>query len=195
MIPSLGVSHSVGAENEMRLEVEAGRARGFSLVVDERLVIGRISEGPGCLASDPELSRHHAEIVRAPTGEFTIKDLSSTNGTFINGMRLNTPAVLTIGDVIEVGATKLVVRSAPIAAAPARPEVDVRATTVTEGLKTIGHPAGEGPAGTESKSPIGGAPLTVGLTVDPEQATAQLLIHGTGEHIQLVLEHGRWRRR
>src|SRR5205807_2675050 len=64
-----GVSDSVTAENELRLEVQAGRARGFSLVVDERLVIGRNSEGPGGLADDPDLSRHHAEIVRAPSGE------------------------------------------------------------------------------------------------------------------------------
>ncbi len=88
----------MSAENHLRLEVAVGRARGFSFVVDERLVIGRDSDGPGRLADDPELSRHHAEIVRGPSGEFTIKDLSSTNGTFVNGSRLNTPVVLTVGE-------------------------------------------------------------------------------------------------
>ena len=185
---------SVTAENELRLEVQAGRARGFSLVVDERLVIGRNSEGPGGLADDPDLSRHHAEIVRAPSGEFTIKDLSSTNGTFVNGTRLNTPAVLTVGDEVEVGATKLVVRSAPFASAPARSAVDVRAATVIGGvLETIRHPAEEAQVRTEPESSMGGPPLTVRLTVDFEQATAQLSVHEAGEPIQLVLEHGRWR--
>ncbi len=184
------------AENELRLEVAAGRARGFSIVVDERLVIGRHSEGPGRLADDPELSRHHAEIVRAPNGEFTIKDLSSRNGTVVNGTRLNTPAVLTVGDEIEVGATKLVVRSAPVAAAPARPEVDVRAATVAGGVpETIRHPVVKARVRSEPESSIREAPLTIRLTVDFEQATVQLSIHGTGEPIQLQLvhEHGRWR--
>jgi pSer/pThr/pTyr-binding forkhead associated (FHA) protein len=186
--------NSVRAENELRLEAAAGRARGFSFVVDERLVIGRSSEGPGRLADDPELSRHHAEIVRAPNGEFTIKDLSSTNGTFVNGTRLNTPAVLTVGDEIEIGATKLVVRSAPVASAPAQPEVDVRAATAIGGvLGTIPQPAEEAEVRTEPASPMPEAPLTVRLTVDFEQATAQLSVHGTGEPIQVVLEDDRWR--
>jgi len=184
----------VRSENELRLEVAAGKAQGFSLVVDERLVIGRNSEGPGRLAGDPELSRHHAEIARAPSGEFTIKDLSSTNGTFVNGNRLNTSAVLTVGDEIGVGATKLVVSSAPVVAAPARPAVDVRAATMIGGLlETIPHPAEEAQVRTEPEPSVRGPLLTVRLTVDFEQATARLSVHGTGEPIQLVLEHGRWR--
>jgi pSer/pThr/pTyr-binding forkhead associated (FHA) protein len=164
------------------------------LVVDERLVIGRNSEDPGRLADDPELSRHHAEILRAPSGEFTIKDLSSTNGTFVNGTRLNTPAVLTVGDEIQVGATRLVVRSAPVAAAQARPEVDVRAATVIGGvLETIRQPAEKAQSRTEPKPSMRGALLTVRLTVNFQQATAQLSVHGTGAPIQLALERGRWR--
>lgn len=182
------------AENELRLEVAAGRARGFTVVVDERLVIGRSSEGPGRLADDPEVSRHHAEIVRAPSGEFTIKDLSSTHGTFVNGTRLNTPAVLTVGDEIEVGASKLVVRSAPVAAAPARPEVDVRVATMVGGvLETIRQPAEKTQVRTEPESSTRGPLVTVRLTVDFKQATAQLSVDGTGEPIQLALGHGGWR--
>ena len=184
----------MGAENELRLEVTVGRARGFSFVVDERLVIGRNSEGPGGLGDDPELSRHHAEIVHAPNGEFTINDLSSTNGTFVNGTRLNTPAVLTVGDEIELGTTKLVVRSAPVAAAFAQPDVDVRAATAVGGvLQTIPQPPEEAQVPTEPASPMEEPPLTVRLTIDFEQATAQLSVHGTGDPTQLVLEHGRWR--
>lgn len=115
---------------DMRIEVVSGKAAGFSLVVNDRLVIGRQSEGAGRLADDPELSRHHAELSRT-TGGFTLKDLSSTNGTFLNGDRLSAPAVLIPGDEIELGATKLVVREAPVAPAVVAPEVDVRAATVT----------------------------------------------------------------
>jgi pSer/pThr/pTyr-binding forkhead associated (FHA) protein len=190
------------SENDLRLEVAAGKARGFSIVVDERLVIGRHSEGPGRLADDPELSRHHAEIRRAPSGEFTIKDLSSRNGTFVNGTRLNTPAVLMVDDEIELGATKLIVRSAPVAVAPAWPEVDTRGTTVITGaLETIRDPAGEAQVRKPDEAEVrvepeplrGGTAVTVRLTVDFEQATAQLSGDGMGEPIQLAPERGRWR--
>jgi pSer/pThr/pTyr-binding forkhead associated (FHA) protein len=179
---------------ELRLGIAAGNARGFSFVVEERLVIGRDSEGPGRLADDAELSRHHAEIMRVPSGEFTIKDLSSTNGTFVNGSRVKTPVVLTVGDEIKVGATKLVVESAPVAAAPARRAVDARAATVIGGIPaTMRDPAEEAGVQTEPEPPAGGMPLTVRFTVDFEHATARLSVHETGEPIQLVLEHGRWR--
>ena len=133
-----------GAENvgNLRLEAVAGNATGFSFEVEDRLVIGRSSEGPGRLADDPELSRHHAEIVRAPGGEFTIKDLSSTNGSFVNGGRLTATAVLAVGDEIEVGGTRLAVRSAPVIAPPATADVDVRAATVIgDAPATLRHSA------------------------------------------------------
>src|SRR5205814_5410019 len=98
---------------------------------DDKLVSGSQAEGPGKLADDPELSRHHAEIERIENGQFTIKDLSSTNGTFVNGTQIKAPALLAQGDEIEVGGTKLVVRSVPAEAPPAPPQaVDVRAQTV-----------------------------------------------------------------
>src|SRR4051812_49637488 len=122
------------SNGELRLEVTAGKATGFSFIVDERLVIGRNSEGPGRLADDPELSRDHAEISRAPSGEFTLRDLSSTNGTHLNGTRLTSPEVLAVGDVVEVGATMLVVRSAPVFTPPAQAHVDVRADTLVGDL-------------------------------------------------------------
>ena len=107
-----------GGVGELRLEAVAGNATGFSIVVEERLVIGRQSEGPGRLADDPELSRHHVEIERVENGQFTIKDLSSTNGTFVNGTQIKAPALLVLDDEIEVGGTKLVVRSVPALAPP-----------------------------------------------------------------------------
>lgn len=155
---------------ELRLEVTDGKATGFSFVVSDRLVIGRNSEGPGRLADDPELSRHHAEIARAPTGEFTLRDLSSTNGTHLNGARLGDPAVLADGDRIEVGATTLVVRSAP-------GHVDVRADTIVGGISV----------------PAPGAPIELRLTVDFRHESAELSVDGTGEPIRLTLDQGQWR--
>jgi hypothetical protein len=38
-----------------------------------------------------------------------------------------------------------------------------------------------------------GQPLLLRLTVDFEQEAAQLSVHGGGEPIRLVLDHGQWR--
>jgi predicted component of type VI protein secretion system len=186
--------------NQLRLEVVAGKATGLSFAVDDRLVIGRNSPGPGRLGDDPELSRHHAEIARAPNGEFTIKDLSSTNGTFVNGTQLKAAAVLCVGDEIEVGGTKLAVRSTPVVAVPPAPGVDVRAATIVAGIPpvTAQPPARVGAdtepqRNTEPQTVATGQRVLVRLTVDFEQEAAQLSVHAEGESIRLVLDHGQWR--
>jgi pSer/pThr/pTyr-binding forkhead associated (FHA) protein len=179
------------ARGELRLEAIAGNATGSSFVVDDRLVIGRNSEGPGRLADDPELSRHHSEIARASNGEFTIKDLSSTNGTFVNGARLTAATVLCVGDEIEVGGTKLAVRSAPVVAPPAPADVDVRAPTVAVDIAPA-MPA-EQPKPEPKAQPVApDQPLLVRLTIDFEREAAQLSVQGQGEPIRLELDHGQW---
>ena len=50
---------------------------------------------------DPEISRRHARLLLQPDGVF-IEDLGSTNGTFINGMRISSPQALHVGDVITL---------------------------------------------------------------------------------------------
>jgi FHA domain len=142
----------------LRLEVVAGKAAGFTIVVDDRLVIGRHSEGPGRLANDPELSRHHAQILREPGGIYKIEDLASTNGTIVNGTRLDAASVLASGDSIEVGGTTLVVRSAPVAVTPRARAVDVRAATVIvdtpAAMRSAESPALEAePPSLEAESP------------------------------------------
>jgi pSer/pThr/pTyr-binding forkhead associated (FHA) protein len=187
---------------ELRLEVVAGNATGFTIAVDERLVIGRQSEGPGKLADDPELSRHHAEIARVANGQFTIKDLSSTNGTFVNGTKLKAPVLLALDDEIQVGETRLVVRSVPAEAhPPARsPAVDVRAPTVTHGVPpALGEPAEEAPE-PEPSVPVDEPPhepepkpLVVRLSVDFEAEAARLAAESGGEPVLLELADGQWR--
>jgi len=58
--------------------------------------------------NDPEVSRHHARLIRTPAG-YTFEDLRSTNGSFINRQRLSTPYQLTNGDLIGLGETITVV--------------------------------------------------------------------------------------
>lgn len=74
--------------------------------------------------NDPEVSRHHARLVRTPTG-YAVEDLRSTNGTFVNRQRVTTQHPLTNGDLLGMGETVILVFEAmgvgaevPMAPAP-----------------------------------------------------------------------------
>lgn len=69
------------------------------------VVIGR---DPGCdlvLAADPMVSRRHAAIDVPRPGTAFLRDLGSSNGTFLNGARVTGAASLRAGDAIGVGST------------------------------------------------------------------------------------------
>lgn len=57
---------------------------------------------------DPTISRRHAELQLAPGGVL-VRDLGSSNGTFLNGARL-TEATATDGDVVTFGKVAFHVR-------------------------------------------------------------------------------------
>ncbi len=73
-------------------------------IVSERTSLGRATDNDLVL-SDPKVSRHHAEVVRRPEG-FVLRDLGSTNGTFVNGRRIF-ERLLDPGDVILLGDTRI----------------------------------------------------------------------------------------
>jgi hypothetical protein len=78
-----------GARHELdRPVLTLGRARECDIVVD-----------------DPSVSRRHAELRRGPGG-FTIVDLASTNGTQLNGKKIE-QATVKDGDRIMLGQTEL----------------------------------------------------------------------------------------
>ncbi len=89
------------------LVVTAGNAIGRRLDLADELVIGRAAEGEGRLGDDLALSRRHARVTRSASGEVTIEDLGSANGTFVNGERVRDRRVLTLGDSIRLGSTTM----------------------------------------------------------------------------------------
>ncbi len=76
--------------------------------------IGRLPDCDICLSEDRRVSRQHAVIHRAPTA-FILTDLTSANGTFLNGALLTEPAVLHPGDQIRVGHTEFTFIMEPLA--------------------------------------------------------------------------------
>lgn len=71
------------------------------------LIIGRAGEADVVLA-DPEASRRHARL-ESERGIVYVRDLESSNGTFLNGRRVSDAIEVRRGDEIDVGTTRLVV--------------------------------------------------------------------------------------
>jgi len=97
--------------SEMR-EGEGGGPTGALVLPDgRRVTIGddpvSIGRSPDCdvVLSDPNVSRHHAEV-RLQQGDFVVVDLGSTNGTRVNGAGVKERR-LDEGDEITVGTTEL----------------------------------------------------------------------------------------
>ena len=67
-----------------------GRATGADFIVDAALV-----------------SRVHCRLTALPGGQLEVRDLESTNGTFVNGKRVEV-ARLSSGDRLQVGRMELV---------------------------------------------------------------------------------------
>ena len=67
--------------------------------------IGRVPDNDLVLA-DLDVSRHHAELRKSPTGSYEIVDLNSHNGTFVNGQQV-TSKLLTEEDLISIGHSTL----------------------------------------------------------------------------------------
>lgn len=76
----------------------------------EPLAIGRDVENDLVL-DDRRVSRRHSEI-RLRLGRYTLYDLQSTNGTYVNGRRV-AETVLSGGDRIRIGGTELVMQQEP----------------------------------------------------------------------------------
>ena len=79
----------------------AGQA--FELTGD-LMTIGRDAAQAIALVNDMGVSRTHAQIVRQ--GDQTlIEDLGSTNGTYVNGVRVGAPTPIKPGDTLQLGAS------------------------------------------------------------------------------------------
>lgn len=183
---------SSSPEPGLYLEVIAGNAAGTMIRVDHELVVGRRATGAGQLSQDTEISRQHAHIVREASGSYSIEDLGSSNGTFVNGLKIASPTLLAEGDSIELGATTLVVGSIS-GAGPAAPDTS---PPVSENPPTIfarsAVAADATPASideTEIREP---GPLTLSLEVDFDAREASIALGEGGERVRMIFKEGRW---
>lgn len=81
--------------------------RRFPLPSKGRIIIGRSAYSDVC-SNDARTSSRHAEIICSETS-YLLADLDSTNGTFVNGHRIER-TLLSAGDKIQVGQSQLIFR-------------------------------------------------------------------------------------
>src|ERR1043165_10245235 len=91
--------------------------RDFTFDQHDTFLIGRSVNAHLYLPEDKFFSRHHCLLEIAPPRVF-LRDLGSTNGTFVNGQRVH-EAYLSSGDKIQGGQTVLAVEVTVDQPAPA----------------------------------------------------------------------------
>lgn len=79
-----------------------GELRTVYEVLAERVRIGRAADNDLTLVDDLRASRHHGELLRAADGSWSLLDLDSHNGTFVNGVRVRRSRVVD-GDLVSIG--------------------------------------------------------------------------------------------
>lgn len=91
--------------------LEVWRPEGPDLVPldGHRFTIGSHSSNDIVLKADRTVSRLHAVLEAFPAG-WSLRDMGSRNGTFVNGQKLAGERVLGPGDDVRIGSTRLVVR-------------------------------------------------------------------------------------
>ena len=99
------------AESEYELVVSPsrGKSRSVSIPVEGEVDIGK-DDACAVVLADDQVSRRHA-LLRAQGGFFVLEDLSSKNGTRVNGAEIHTH-FLNPGDEIEIGASRLLFQKA-----------------------------------------------------------------------------------
>src|SRR5262245_63769849 len=94
-----------GATAYLVIKREDGFGDVFPLTPGQRYTLGRATTN-SIVLKDDLCSREHAEVSH-DDGHWRVRDLSSLNGTRVNGQRIDLDTVLNPGDELEVGRTCL----------------------------------------------------------------------------------------
>ena len=92
-----------------------GTMKRINLAGDRETFIGRDRQCHICLEGVPQVSRRHCAVYfNTNLNAYALADMHSTNGTRLNGVRINQKDVtLSDGDTIQVGAEELLQRPVP----------------------------------------------------------------------------------
>lgn len=94
----------------VRIQLGPGSFQAWVAHPGSKGIIGR-SPDADLVVNDPSVSRHHARIELSPSGELSIVDQRSTNGTFVNQLPVDGRARIRPGDRVVVGAVVVLIES------------------------------------------------------------------------------------
>lgn len=92
---------------ELVLHLTSGKPE-VILLEDVPITLGRADPATHVI-DDKYVSDEHAQII-PEGGGYSVRDLGSTNGTFLNGAKVTKPTPLSVGDQLRIGKTRIEVR-------------------------------------------------------------------------------------
>ncbi len=99
----------------------------------ERTTIGRVEDNAFPIP-EASVSSHHCEILLRGS-DVVLRDLNSTNGTFINGQQLTGEAVIKSGQIIRLGQVEMRLENAETKAAAAAKKLPDQTMVIPQGVK------------------------------------------------------------
>jgi hypothetical protein len=108
----MGETRNVDPAEGDHLEMWMGGTRDRVALTGERVTTGQAGTNDVPLPFDRTASRVHAVFERI-AGRWCVRDLSSRNGTFVNGERIWSERPLATGDEVRIGAVRFVARVSP----------------------------------------------------------------------------------
>jgi len=106
-IPGLGQEAPQAESGRLVVVKSPALEEGDELTLDSSaLLLGRGSSNDVNLARDEYASTNHARVEPRRDGVW-LEDVGSTNGTYLNGIKLSRAKRLTPGDIVRVGETEL----------------------------------------------------------------------------------------
>jgi FHA domain-containing protein len=106
-VPGLGPDAARVASGRLVVVKSPALDEGDELTLDSApLLLGRGSRNDVNLARDEYASTNHARVEPRRDGVW-LEDVGSTNGTYLNGIRLTRAKKLAAGDVLRIGETEL----------------------------------------------------------------------------------------
>ena len=89
------------------LVVKRGPSAGSRFMLDRELTTAGRHPDSDIFLDDVTVSRRHAEFRRVTDGHFSVSDVGSLNGTYLQRDRIDAPVQLASGDEVQVGKFRL----------------------------------------------------------------------------------------
>lgn len=101
-------ANTKGIAANLNVSLPNGMKKKHQIVVNSRYVVGRKADRCDYAIADEKISSRHFSL-SVSFDKLMISDLNSTNGTYVNGIKIDRPRMLQSGDTIVAGGTKIII--------------------------------------------------------------------------------------